>query len=108
MDMSLFGNSITGPDGGIYFRSAGSLQAPDGGTYFRQGDAISSPTGGSILVLGDVATLADGQVVCRSGNCWQGPKGAYVLSGGLLTGPDGKTWSGVRPEDVPILIDRDR
>ena len=46
-------------------------------------------------------------MVFRSGDIWQGPKGAYILSGGVLTGPDGRMWRGVRSEDVPILIDRD-
>lgn len=74
--------------------------------YHDTGGVLFGPKG-PLVGSGSACFLPDGGAVVRSGDTWNGPKGMYVLSGDTLFGPNGRTWMGVRPEDVPAIVDQD-
>lgn len=93
---------IFGNNGKSYMKS-GDMIFGQSGVWARSGENVFGPDGKSVYGSGGIAFLQSGAVT-RSGNLFFGPNGTYTLSGDVLFGPDGHTWTGVSPEDVPVII----
>lgn len=95
--------TIIGTDG-MYSRIGGSVMGPDG-LYANIGGATVGPNG-IISNIPGMSVMPDGSVLSSTGSMFFDSRGrAYALSGNVLIGPDGSMWSGVSPEDVPMIID---
>ena len=79
---------IFGNDGDSIMQ-AGSSYLTNDGAYTGIG-----PDGASALDLG-AAVIGSGGTAAVSGSSILTSHGAYTLTGNVLFGPDGKTWSGV-------------
>lgn len=97
--------TIFGPNGP--FNKIGSSTFAKGGVYHSMGGTTFGPNG-PMVRLGSVTHLSGGGSICRTGNVFHGPKGAYVLTGSILNGPGGRSWTGVSEADVDMIIDSDR
>lgn len=95
-----------GPDSD-FSKCGRDLIGPKGRYSRLNGSSIMGPNGRIAMTGSGTALLPHGGQVWHNGSSWFGPKGRYSLHGGVLFGPDGKSWRGVLEEDVIAIIDSD-
>ncbi len=89
------GKSIS-KSGDTYFTDKGIVQK-SGNMFFGPNASSASETGNTIF--------GSKGIISVSGNCIYAPNGMYHLSGSILWGPNGKSWSGVGSiEDAKVLV----
>ena len=98
---------IFGPKGKNFSRVGSDLFGSDGDVYHDEGDVVFGPRGRNISRVGSTSFLSHGGTVSRVGETWYGPRGSYSLIGSTLYGPGGRTWSGVSPSEVDVIVDSD-